>query len=396
MKKSLLSLYAFITHSLKPQTLTLSNLRPNDFLKWRTHLKESGHELRYQITDLFLSPLPEEEKALWLSMVQEQLIIMSDEINRDLHRDRRVWDAHPSALEIRHNYQHTLSFLEEQLHYIASRFSPYYNRNLKITDSRIKNVLPELRSQVNNIRLILEKTEIDVMLIEIIIKGLNNLLNSNLNENSINYISHLYKKIESTDNLDTAAILNLLVKFNFNQPEFYLYKIELLDQQLIAINGLNEQQELLHQQAESLNRLAINPDYSLHPKQSTIKEHLCRYFAERKQTISELMEIRRAALHDKIETQQAFRILTNLTVPQLTLFFRVQLEVGLILKEHITEVYNFVAQHFYTEKAVFISSSNMLKLSTNIEFATVLKVYDMLNLMMGWLDEQFGVKNFKR
>ena len=107
------------------------------------------------------------------------------------------------------------------------------------------------------------------------------------------------------------------------------------------------------------------------------------------------MNLRRVAINDKTEAEKSFRMKMNLSVPQLALFFRIQIESGLLAKESLTEVFNFFAHHFYTERTQFISASNLLVRSTNAEFANALKVKDALDSMIRWLDEHYHVNNYQ-
>lgn len=112
--------------------------------------------------------------------------------------------------------------------------------------------------------------------------------------------------------------------------------------------------------------------------------------------LEKLLNHRRQAMQDKMDAEKTLRLLLDMTVPQFALFIRVLKETQVILKTGITEVCTFFAMHFYTDKSLFISSSNLLKRSTDVEFATVLKLWDMLTDMQNWLDEKFSVRNYKR
>ncbi|HKG07996.1 MAG TPA: hypothetical protein VKB19_16130 [Pedobacter sp.] len=388
-------LYVFTTGSLEPETLVCKTLTNHDFTNCRTFFKVAGKDFRSDLVEVLLGTSSEAEKKIWFSSVQEQLIFISDLLNAYLFREKRKWQHHRYAGKIKNTYLYALSFIDGLLDEAERQFPDYFNKDLKLTNFRMKERLPGLRVYLHKLKNLLRERGISGDLCGIITGGLKNLIGYHPSNNDVAYIHRLYYCIHAEDVLDEASVMLILLKMDFNQSDFYLYHINQLDKYLLEVHGLHQQQErLLEWKMDLLKVQMAGP--KLHPAKSSLVRNLELYFEEREQALFNLMEIRRAAASDKISVEQAFRILMDMTVPQLALFFRIQMEVGLILKEQIGEVYNFVAQHFYTDKAQFISSSNMLKLSTTIEFATVLKVHDKLSLMINWLDEQFGVRNYSR
>ncbi|MBE9599831.1 hypothetical protein [Pedobacter sp. MC2016-24] len=396
MTETLNPLYVFSTISLNPQILAKHVLSDEDFRVWKSFLSNEHDKIRLKMVQQLLGTKSAAEKKIFASSAQQQLIFISDQLNISLFRKKKYWESHSHAAEIRNHYFHTLSFVEELLDFAQQAFPDYYDCNLKLTDFRLKDALPELRMFFNRLRIRLFSKGISSRLLGCVISGLDDLLGKGPSKNDELYIRHLCERLLSEDIHDDTSLNEMLIRLDFNQPEFFLYQVDHLDQRLFEIHGLHEQREFLFQQKTLNRRFAPDSNYRLYPKQSSLISDLDCYITEREVAVEGLMELRRRAVIDKINAEQAFRILMDMTVPQLALFFRIQMEVGLLVKDQITEVFNFVAQHFYTEKALFISSTNMLKLSTTIEFNTVLKVYDMLSKMTAWLEEHFGVSNYSR
>ena len=106
------------------------------------------------------------------------------------------------------------------------------------------------------------------------------------------------------------------------------------------------------------------------------------------------MEARRMAMQDKSMIKSTFRMLTGLSVPQLALFVKALMETGILLKQKVTEIGNFVALNFYTEKTEFISADSFIKKMTYAEFSTAVKLWEALELAQDWLDEKYDVKKY--
>ncbi|RZK42696.1 MAG: hypothetical protein EOO90_06555 [Pedobacter sp.] len=396
MKTNLNNLYEFTLKSLDPDKLATDCLSGQDIDCWRKYLSGEVDDLRYQLVAFLLGPTPVKEKSQFMTAAQQQLVFISDQLSNFLFRQKRKWRNHKHANLIRSNYLLSISCIEELLAFTELYFPDYFNLRLKLSNFSLQAVLPELRNELNRLSSVLGDWDISSRLFECVTRGLGHLLNGRPSRSDTQYIRMICKRLGEAPVADEAALTVFLLEMDFNQPEFYLLQVYQLDRSLFGIHGLAEQRELLWHRKTDIQKIKHDSRFRLHPGQPPITTELQQYFTEREVALEALLELRRAAAKDRVPAEQAFRILMDMTVPQLALFFRIQMEIGLMVKEQISEVFNFVAQHFYTEKAQFISSANMLKLSTTIEFNTVLKVHDMLTSMIKWLDDQFAVSNYSR
>lgn len=390
------SLQVFFTQSVAPVSLLDRAFSEDDFNRWKKFLANEGQNFILALKDKMPDFVGYTHHPLALGSAQKQWVMLSDEINFYLFRQKKIWSTHVNADMIKIHYLYSLSFIDQLLGYWRVNFPEYYDRDVKLTDFCLKNKLPQLRHQVSSLQEILKGAGINKELADIVLTGLYNLLRSKmLSESNSQYITGLLSEIKTSKSLDENSLILILTKCNFNQPELYLYKVTRLGEKLIDINGLHEQVEFILQLKKEINEVKVKRGMSLHTRQDSLKKDLTGYFTEQISYLEEVLILRRAALLDKYESEKAFRLLVRLSVPQLALFFRVLMETGLLAKQDIREVFNFVAQHFYTEKTSFISSQNMLIKSSNVEFSSAIKIYDMLKTMIQWLDEKFNVKDFQ-
>lgn len=390
------SLHAFVTVSINPLALISKEIYHSDFSKWKLFIDNEIQKLRLKVVENLFGSTTEAEKFRCIKSLQEQIVMLSDELNLYLYRERKVWSSHHDADKIKESYFSSLEKLEDFLSFLSKKFDRYYDSEVKITDFRLKTVVPQLRHNIHYLKQGLNNAAVDLVLIGIISNGLSkHIKNYKVSWANAKYISHFIHCIEQLDTVNNQTVNTVMLELDFNNPDYYLYNTLQISTKLLHIHGLHEQMELILQQKEKLSNININ-GYSLHTKQSKLKHDLITFYSEKIIFLEELMALRRVAMNDKYSSDQAFRISVGLTVPQLALFFRMQMEKGILVKEGVTEVFNFVAHHFYTEKAIFISAQNLLKRSTDVEFATVLKLWDVLVGMMEWLDENFSVKNYQR
>lgn len=105
---------------------------------------------------------------------------------------------------------------------------------------------------------------------------------------------------------------------------------------------------MILQHKDGVNATDRQHAFGFHPQQRHIKDEIVDFLYEKSCYLDELLALRRIAMNDKYASEKAFRMRMALSVPQLALFFRVQMESGILSKQ---ELFNLVAQHIFTEKA---------------------------------------------
>lgn len=397
MTLSFHALLEFSSQSITPLSLLRQDITAEDFIAWRKYLLTEQEIIRLKLYKMMLGASSESEKRLYMTTTQKQLVTLSDLVSRYLHRERKIWEHHRFADQIKVGYLFTLNAIQELLHFLSIGFKEFFDNTVRFTQYELRSIVPQLRNCISGLKAKLALGSVDARLAEILVKGLIRHLNkSTLSPSIAAYIDQLSEEIIGQDNLSTEALVGVLIRYNFNLPEFYLYLIEPDLEDLEQIEGLHEQRELVLQKKDRMKRTEQQPGLGLNTEDRALREDLIDFLADRAVYLDELLSLRRQSLVDLENSGNAFRILVNLSVPQLALFFRLQMEMGVLAKEKVTKVFNFVAQHFYTEKTVFISAQNLLRRSTVIDFASVLKVWDLLAEMMDWLDQQFSVRNYQR
>lgn len=385
-------IHLFVVQSVNPVYLLNRSLSNIDFEKWKAFLLGEGEALRLQMMVVLFGTGLNIEKREYLSGIQQQLVMMSDIVNRYLFKDKKVWMSQADAELIKANYLMSLAFFQEQLVYSEQQYASYYDQEVKITDFCLRDILPQLRHQIYALKENLQKHRVGTEIIDIVIKGLSDLFGQRqLSPANVAYITGLVKEFEKYSYLVDDTVISILIKWNFNRPDFYLYVTKSLNERLIQINGLHEQKELILQHKDHVRTMDNQAIFSFHPGERHIKDEILDFFSEKSSYLDELMALRRLAINDKYTSEKAFRMLVGLSVPQLALFFRMQMESGVLSKQAKQELFNFVAHHFYTENTVFISSQNLSRLSTVVEFSTALKLWDILTEMKEWLDRNFSV-----
>jgi len=397
MNYSFRNLHVNVSLNLAPISLVAEAFPHSDLEGYLGQLSAELTELRLTVIEYSLGPKANLLKKKWMMAVQQQLVAMSDQLNHYLFRKRKIWATSPYAYDIRSSYISGIAMIEDLLEELATRFGHYYSPTVKITDFRLRNVLPELRHLASKLKLSIEQAGISSELAAIVNTGLSNVLNiSVLTVASERYLRELVAEFEALELLDDMIIEQLLIKMDFNLPSFLLKKVDDLERALEDIHGLHDQVEKIIQQKQELRNIRQGNGVTLLAGHASYRDEMGDYLNKKRKHLEELMDVRRSALKDKAEMEDIFRMKTELPVEQMALLVRMMQAKGVIVKKEIGEVFNFFARYFYTDRALFISARNMLKKSTEVHFSTALKLWQLLESCMDWLDELFSVRNYQR
>jgi len=390
-------LLVWVDEALSPSALMNQELSPEDFKNWTAYSVNKSAKWKINISSYMFSQAATEDKKQFLKAQQQQLVSLINQVNQYLFKRKRIWYISPQAGMIKKLYVSVLNIFEDLLSYAEKYFSEFCDMTIKISDFRLKKILPELRKETNDLQLLLQNANIDGELVGLIIKGINAIsIPGKLSYASLKYVMNMISQVKSLNSLNQHTLIKTLISLDFNRPEFYLYLTNITNLKLQNIDGLHEQLEYIIQQSNEMNGVLIQNQCSFNSNDCSLKLELQNFFEAKAAYLEKLLNHRRLAMQDKIDAEKALRLLLDMTVPQFALFIRVLKETQIILKTGITEVCTFFAMHFYTDKSLFISSSNLLKRSTDVEFATVLKLWDMLIDMQNWLDEKFSIRNYRR
>lgn len=354
-------------------------------------------EWKLTISISLLQPDDLKIKRAWLTSQQLQVVMISDLIKQYLFRDKRIWTNRENSFQIKRIYLKYLQSFEDLLLFAREKYPDIYDQTVKVTDYQSLYLLPVIRNSVNLVLQKVKEISINEKLFNIVAKGMNQLVcPGKATTAGIRYISHFAKELSNQNILSHDQFVIFLIRINFNHPEFYLYQTERITQKMIDIDGLHEELEYVYRRKEILNDISQGIGFSLFPRQKRLKTELQEYYNEKTAYLNDLLNLRRQSLQDKFDSNNSFRIFTTMSVPQLALFVRILKEKEVVIKDGLGELFAFFARHFYTDKALFISSSSLLKKSTDTDFTTALKLWDMLVSMLDWLDEKFNIRNYKR
>jgi hypothetical protein len=212
-------LLVWVDQTIVPAALISRELFSADFESWKKMVKAENDELRLQIITFLSGTADDSTKKRFLKAQQNQLIMMSDQVNKYMFRDYRQWASSAHSLAIKNHYQMVLSGFEELLAFTAIRFPEYHNSNVKLTDFHLKKVLPDLRHQISRFKSMLNNHSVDPELYDLVIRCLNSLTApGKISHNVINYIRHLITETTKLRDINQPARILPLSIGNHKPP----------------------------------------------------------------------------------------------------------------------------------------------------------------------------------
>jgi hypothetical protein len=195
--------------------------------------------------------------------------------------------------------------------------------------------------------------------------------------------------------IDSQDILGALIAIDFDYPEILHYQVDLWRSQIIDIPDIRTQVEFLIRERHRLTEIALLGQHRKSIKDNQLVVDLTGYLTEYEQFLNQILALQRAAAQDEAQAKSSRRFQVSLSVAQLGLFIRLQIEKGILPKENISQLFRFFAEHFYTANALFISPENLQKKSTDIEFSTAQEMKTHLIGMVNWLNANYNLSNYR-
>lgn len=389
-------LHLFVSCSISPEAMASGDFCLSDFERWKKFLHDSSCELRLLMSEHLMGVDPFPVRRNWMLSMRQHLTELSDQVNGYLHRGRKVWASNSNGRLIRSHYLLTLACFQDLLGYAALKYVNLFDKSLRMTTYQLFELRPAFRLMVVEMNGHLIDAGIDERLRALLLTTLWGVNRSKgFSPVDYEYYTKLMKAVLSEQGLTQQRLVELLISYNFNKPAFYVYIVRCWQDMLDGMEGLQEQVERLVHQNEEISSGVVasgSPAFSNH---SSLKQDLLMFCRQKKEYLQELIALRKMAHQDEMDMREASRILSGFTVPQISLFLKLQVEKGLLVPDSLAGLYRFVSRHFYTSKALLISEKSLKREYEDVKFSTAYKMYLVFLDFIEWLDELFQVKSFK-
>lgn len=198
------------------------------------------------------------------------------------------------------------------------------------------------------------------------------------------YISACYDyftiKVETTE----SDILDLLFELNLNSLQLFAYKIDTIIHELNQLDSTNDKITLLYEKRKITNQMLTKILKPFHQDYPSIKTQVIGWIEEEIEFLSKNLTLKNINQPVQVENQEKTKIQTELSVAQLSYFFNILNQSGVIKQSNQRDIFRFIAENFKTKTTDQISVDSIKSRYYNVETTTKSavreKIIHLLNL----------------
>lgn len=181
-----------------------------------------------------------------------------------------------------------------------------------------------------------------------------------------------------------SDIIDLLFELNLNSLKLFEYKIDIIISELNQLDSTNDKINLLYEKRKNINQMQtkiVKPFLKDYP---SIKTQVIGWIEEEIEFLSKNLKLNAFSQKVQLENKEKTKIHTELSVAQLSYFFNILNQSGVIKQSNQREIFRFIAENFKTKTTDQISVDSIKSRYYNVESTTKNavreKIIDLLNL----------------
>lgn len=271
----------------------------------------------------------------------------------------------------------TYIYLEKLLRFIEKEYRNYLNLNSKIPykSSLIKEF--EITNKFKKVKLQLLGSNLNNDLLKLAYEPLLKIATKNIQEKltyyEFNYcaefIMTFYKQINFSD-MSEETIKEFLFDINFNSLQFFKYLTSEILEELKAQENNIKKIDILNQFLKNYNQKQSRNILKYKPNLPCLKEQIISWIEEEIEYLTKKIKLETNQFPNVTSNDEKIKLLTGLSVAQLSCFFGLLMETGIIKHKNQTEVFRFISENFKTNNTEKISVDSIKVKYYNVENTT--------------------------
>lgn len=321
------------------------------------------------------------------SDIQRLLDKLLTEINPNTFDE--LYELYNNCCEIK-GLKLTYQYLEKLINYLEIDHYPYLDKKEKASYQIIIDTRKQIEPQYKQIYFYCNQSQPDTKVMKLIKDNLSKIIEPQLfhtvTYEELNYtIEFTTKLLELIKNKeDSNFLITYLLLLNFNSFDFFDYYTDTIIKELEKQPSEIEQIKLLYKYLKSTNQKQLHIQSKLVQNLPSTKEQIVAWIEEEIHYLNQkrLLEPYQPVKRDTQEIND--KIQTGLSVPQLSYFFGLLIQTGIIQPKTQRAVFRFIANNFRTKITETISVDSINSKYYNVETATKMavreKIIELLNL----------------
>lgn len=341
------------------------------------HLEKE--RIKLQFIHAAFEPGSEGRIALYFRQHQSALIQLSDTI----YSISKTTALQKLAMDV-------LNCMDFLLDFIETKFTTYFDREMKIPEMKRWQVAPEVKHNLKFIQTSFKQHSVPADLITISCKPLEDFL---LPDTVVSYHAYyitrdlqhellLLSKLNTPHNFP-ELICNRLFFLNVNCLQFFNYYIDQLTEACKKHNSTQEQIEFYSMELKLINQVVVKPDSVYNPKLPSLCMQVGTWLAEEIYFLEKKKLLMQFSSEPSPGNDFEPKVHTSLSVANLSLAIKLLIDAGIIKNKNATELMKLVARNFKTDKREDISEDSLRNKAYNVDVATVDRMKDVIKGLMG-------------
>ncbi|WP_281335866.1 hypothetical protein [Flavobacterium eburneipallidum] len=271
----------------------------------------------------------------------------------------------------------TYIYLEKLLRFIEKEYRNYLNVNIQIPyrstlvkEFEITNKLKEVKSR-------LLESNINDQLLKMAYEPLLKIATINIQEKltyyEFNYCSEFiiafYKQIHF-ENISEESIKECLFDLNFNSTQFFDNLTDGILMELSKHENNIQKIDILYRLLKNYNQKQTRTFIKYNENLPSIKEQIISWIEEEIEYLSKKMKLDANQFTNISNNEDKIKFLTGLSVAQLSYFFALLIETGIIKHKNQADIFRFISENFKTVNTDKISTDSIKSKYYNIEITT--------------------------
>lgn len=284
----------------------------------------------------------------------------------------------------------TYIYLEKLLRFIEKEFKNYLNVNIQIPYRSILVKEFEITHKLKELKSRLLGSNISDQLLKLVYEPLLKIATINIQEKltyyDFNYcsdfISVLHYQIDFENSIEDT-ISECLFELNFNSLQFFKYLTYNILQDLEVQENNIQKIDVLYRLMKNYNQKQSRNFLKYKANLPPLKEQIINWIEEEIEYLTKKIKLEANQLTNVSNNEEKIKFLTNLSVAQLSYFFGLLMEAGIIKHKNQTDVFRFISENFKTSHAEKISVDSIKVKYYNVETSTKNSVREKIIELIG-------------
>lgn len=283
-------------------------------------------------------------------------------------------------------------YLEKLLRFLEKEFSIYTSENSRVPFRTLMLEKQRLEPKLQFIESKFVESCSNEKLLTIALDPIGKIAAIVLN-NKIDYYEFKYCKkyisacfdyftmmVETTE----SNVIDLIFELDLNSLKLFEYKIDTIISDLNQLDSTNDKINLLYEKRKNINQSQIKILKSYFRDYPSIKTQAIGWIEEEIEFLNKNLKLKNINQTVQIEDKEKTKIHTDFSVAQLSYFFNILHQSGVIKHSNQRDIFRFIAENFKTKTTEQISVDSIKSRYYNVESNTKSvvreKIIDLLNL----------------